>query len=89
MMKVKIISFISFYSPVHGLIFLFKWRSGEEVDGSIVRDSRLDEIFFAKQVRQKFFWTYCKNELYRPVLFFLTMTMIFCVIPKWNDEMNL
>ena len=55
MMKVKIISFISFYSPVHGLIFLFKWRSGEEVDGSIVRDSRLDEIFFAKQVRQKFF----------------------------------
>ena len=38
------------FSPVHGLIFLFKWRSGEEVDGSIVRDSRLEEIFFAKQV---------------------------------------
>lgn len=37
-------------SPVHGLIFLFKWRSGEENDGSIVRDNRLDEIFFAKQV---------------------------------------
>ncbi|XP_002164730.1 ubiquitin carboxyl-terminal hydrolase isozyme L5 isoform X1 [Hydra vulgaris] len=37
-------------SPVHGLIFLFKWRSGEEADGAIVRDSRIDEIFFAKQV---------------------------------------
>lgn len=37
-------------SPIHGLIFLFKWRSGEDPDGSIVRDSRLDEIFFAKQV---------------------------------------
>ena len=55
----KIISFISFYSPVHGLIFLFKWRSGEEVDGSIVRDSRLDEIFFAKQVR----WIFIKQKL--------------------------
>lgn len=37
-------------NPIHGIIFLFKWRSGEEADGSIVRDSRLDEIFFAKQV---------------------------------------
>jgi len=37
-------------SPIHGLIFLFKWRSGEEADGSIVRDNRLDDIFFAKQV---------------------------------------
>eukprot|EP00794_Sanderia_malayensis_P015688 gene15688-17270_t len=36
--------------PVHGLIFLFKWRPGEETDGAIVRDSRLDNIFFAKQV---------------------------------------
>lgn len=36
--------------PVHGLIFLFKWKAGEEPDGSIVRDNRLDEIFFAKQV---------------------------------------
>lgn len=37
-------------SPVHGLIFLFKWRSGEEIDGSIVKDNRMDDIFFAKQV---------------------------------------
>jgi len=37
-------------NPIHGIIFLFKWRSGEEADGSIVRDSRLDDIFFAKQV---------------------------------------
>lgn len=37
--------------PVHGLIFLFKWQPGEEPAGSIVQDSRLDQIFFAKQVR--------------------------------------
>uniref|UniRef100_A0A673Y3I5 Ubiquitin carboxyl-terminal hydrolase n=1 Tax=Salmo trutta TaxID=8032 RepID=A0A673Y3I5_SALTR len=36
--------------PVHGLIFLFKWQPGEEPGGSIVQDSRLDNIFFAKQV---------------------------------------
>jgi len=41
---------ISRLNPIHGIIFLFKWRSGEEADGSIVRDSRLEEIFFAKQV---------------------------------------
>uniref|UniRef100_A0A8C9VR40 Ubiquitin carboxyl-terminal hydrolase n=1 Tax=Scleropages formosus TaxID=113540 RepID=A0A8C9VR40_SCLFO len=36
--------------PVHGLIFLFKWQPGEEPAGSVVQDSRLDHIFFAKQV---------------------------------------
>jgi len=36
--------------PVHGLIFLFKWSPGEEPAGSVVQDSRLDRIFFAKQV---------------------------------------
>jgi len=36
--------------PVHGLIFLFKWRPGEEPEGSIVKDSRLEIIFFAHQV---------------------------------------
>uniref|UniRef100_A0A671SR61 Ubiquitin carboxyl-terminal hydrolase n=1 Tax=Sinocyclocheilus anshuiensis TaxID=1608454 RepID=A0A671SR61_9TELE len=36
--------------PVHGLIFLFKWQPGEEPAGSIVQDSRLEEIFFTKQV---------------------------------------
>ncbi|KAF7241272.1 Ubiquitin carboxyl-terminal hydrolase isozyme L5 [Varanus komodoensis] len=35
--------------PVHGLIFLFKWQPGEEPAGSVVQDSRLDTIFFAKQ----------------------------------------
>uniref|UniRef100_S4RZB2 Ubiquitin carboxyl-terminal hydrolase n=1 Tax=Petromyzon marinus TaxID=7757 RepID=S4RZB2_PETMA len=35
--------------PVHGLIFLFKWTAGEEMEGSIVRDSRNDTLFFAKQ----------------------------------------
>ncbi|KAL5483714.1 hypothetical protein EMCRGX_G020121 [Ephydatia muelleri] len=37
---------------VHGLIFLYKWRQGEEPRGSIVEDSRLEEIFFSKQVVQ-------------------------------------
>nr|XP_040040819.1 ubiquitin carboxyl-terminal hydrolase isozyme L5 isoform X2 [Gasterosteus aculeatus aculeatus] len=37
--------------PVHGLIFLFKWQPGEEPAGSIVQDSRLDQIFFAKQMK--------------------------------------
>ncbi|XP_073500205.1 ubiquitin carboxyl-terminal hydrolase isozyme L5 isoform X3 [Phyllobates terribilis] len=37
--------------PVQGLIFLFKWQSGEEPSGSVVRDSRLDTIFFAKQMK--------------------------------------
>ncbi|XP_013398695.1 ubiquitin carboxyl-terminal hydrolase isozyme L5 [Lingula anatina] len=36
--------------PVHGLIFLFKWTGDTEPSGSIVQDSRLDKIFFAKQV---------------------------------------
>ncbi|XP_044157212.1 ubiquitin carboxyl-terminal hydrolase isozyme L5 isoform X1 [Bufo gargarizans] len=36
--------------PVQGLIFLFKWQQGEEPSGSIVQDSRLETIFFAKQV---------------------------------------
>lgn len=36
--------------PVHGLIFLFKWKADDDVEGSVVQDSRLDNIFFAKQV---------------------------------------
>ncbi|CAL1263220.1 unnamed protein product [Larinioides sclopetarius] len=36
--------------PVHGLIFLFKWFQGDEPSGAIVQDSRLEKIFFAKQV---------------------------------------
>ena len=41
---------ISDSRPVHGLIFLFKWKAGDEPSGPIVQDSRLDNIFFAKQV---------------------------------------
>jgi len=37
-------------APVYGLIFLFKWTKDEEPAGSLVQDSRLDKIFFAKQV---------------------------------------
>ena len=36
--------------PILGLIFLFKWCKDDESSGSIVQDSRLDKIFFAKQV---------------------------------------
>ena len=36
--------------PIHGLIFLFKWLPGDEPSGSLVQDSRLDNIFFASQV---------------------------------------
>ncbi|XP_058945439.2 ubiquitin carboxyl-terminal hydrolase isozyme L5 [Pocillopora verrucosa] len=36
--------------PVHGLIFLFKWKPGEEPAGPIVHESRSLGIFFAKQV---------------------------------------
>lgn len=37
-------------NPIHGLVFLFKWRPGEETVGSLVQDSR--RIYFAKQVQQ-------------------------------------
>lgn len=37
--------------PVHGLIFLFKWKPGEEPAGPIVHESRSLGMFFAKQVR--------------------------------------
>lgn len=36
--------------PIHGLIFLFKWVQDDEPSGSIVKDNRLEKIFFAKQV---------------------------------------
>jgi len=37
-------------NPVYGLIFLFKWVKDDKPQGSVVRDSRADEIFFPKQV---------------------------------------
>lgn len=36
--------------PIHGLVFLFKWIGGGEIDGEFVRDSRADEIVFVKQM---------------------------------------
>ncbi|KAL0852292.1 hypothetical protein ABMA28_000500 [Loxostege sticticalis] len=36
--------------PVHGLIFLFKYIQHEEPSAPVVTDSRLDRIYFAKQV---------------------------------------
>uniref|UniRef100_A0A1B6DYN8 Ubiquitin carboxyl-terminal hydrolase n=1 Tax=Clastoptera arizonana TaxID=38151 RepID=A0A1B6DYN8_9HEMI len=38
------------FRPIHGLIFLFKWVPDDEPPGSVVRDNRLEKIFFAKQV---------------------------------------
>ena len=40
-------------SPIHGLIFLFKWVPDENPAGTIVNDSRANKMFFAKQVRLK------------------------------------
>jgi len=37
-------------NPVYGLIFLFKWVKDDKPQGSVVKDSRADEIFFPKQV---------------------------------------
>jgi len=36
--------------PCHGLIFLFKWQQTDTPNENLVKDSRLDEIFFARQV---------------------------------------
>lgn len=36
--------------PIHGLIFLFKWVQDDEPAGNVVKDNRLEKIFFAKQV---------------------------------------
>lgn len=36
--------------PVHGLIFLFKWQKEDQPQGTVVVDSRADQMFFAKQV---------------------------------------
>lgn len=36
--------------PIHGLIFLFKWIDDLEPTGTVVKDERLDKIFFARQV---------------------------------------
>ena len=38
------------FRPVHGLIFLFKWKADDEPQGTIVHDTRRQSIFFAKQV---------------------------------------
>lgn len=37
-------------NPVYGLIFLFKWQKADDSKAQIVRDSRLERLFFAKQV---------------------------------------
>lgn len=36
--------------PIYGLIFLFKWQKADDSKADIVRDSRLESLFFAKQV---------------------------------------
>lgn len=36
--------------PIYGLIFLFKWRQSDDSTANVVKDSRLERLFFAKQV---------------------------------------
>lgn len=36
--------------PIYGLIFLFKWQKADDSKADIVRDSRMERLFFAKQV---------------------------------------
>lgn len=36
--------------PIYGLIFLFKWKRSDDSTATIVKDSRLERLFFAKQV---------------------------------------
>ncbi|KAG9510983.1 Ubiquitin carboxyl-terminal hydrolase isozyme L5, partial [Fragariocoptes setiger] len=36
--------------PIYGLIFLFKWQRADDSQANIVRDSRLERMFFAQQV---------------------------------------
>lgn len=36
--------------PIYGLIFLFKWRKADDSKADIVRDTRLERLFFAKQM---------------------------------------
>lgn len=36
--------------PIYGLIFLFKWQKADDSKADIVRDSRLERLFFARQV---------------------------------------
>lgn len=53
---------MAFFRPVHGLIFLFKYVQDDEPAGSVVRDSRLEKIFFAKQVCFGFIFMACFFE---------------------------
>lgn len=69
--------------PVHGLIFLFKWQPGEEPAGSIVQDSRLDQIFFAKQVCLLTTVKKIHNVYLTNGLFFTSETMV----RKWRDAL--
>ena len=68
MSMLRTLSCIFLPRPLYGLIFLYKWRPGEKVQGTIVQDSRLQEIFFAKQVSKDdkggkwnniFFFSFC------------------------------
>lgn len=36
--------------PIYGMIFLFKWQKADDSKADIVRDSRLERLFFAKQM---------------------------------------
>ena len=62
--------------PVHGLIFLFKWKPGEEPAGPIVHESRSLGMFFAKQVRL------CVNPGLLQISWWCNIIMILVVMRK-------
>lgn len=78
--------------PIHGLIFLFKWVQDDEPTGSIVQDTRLDKIFFAKQVRwfngsfliPHLLWKQDINEhVHKTHSWYLSWTMLIQFIPHF------
>lgn len=62
-----------FSRPVHGLIFLFKYVQDDEPTGSIVRDGRLEKIFFAKQVKCHFIKIFQINNILIKLIFFVCL----------------
>lgn len=62
--------------PIHGLIFLFKWRPGEDTGGELVSDA--PNVFFAQQVL-KLGVTFCKIFLKNQKLFLIISVVAFCL----------
>ena len=64
--------------PVYGLIFLFKWVKDENPQGSLVKDSRIQEMFFAKQVLFIFFYILYYTFTYNLSIFYIQVITNAC-----------